>query len=121
MKPILTLTAAAVALTAAVAFSTAAAQAKPRPARCVIDAAGAPRWSGACRFEAERGGSFTITPPRGAFQNNVTSISLAIIRPGIAEVRGLTRAGVNSRWGQARRSPRDRACWIGSDFSLCVY
>ena len=121
MKPILTLTAAALALTAATAFTLSQAQAKPRPARCVIDAAGAPRWSGPCQFQAERGGSFTITPVRGAFQNGVSSIGLAIVRPGLAEVRGLTRAGVNSRWGEARRSPRDRACWIGADFSLCVY
>ena len=111
---------AALALVAA-AVPAALADAKPRPARCVIDAAGAPRWSGACGFEAERGGSFTITPSRGSFQNGVTSISLAIVRPGVGDVRGLTSAGVNSRWGEARRSPRDRACWIGADFSLCVY
>ena len=128
MKPILTLAAFIVALATAVfaavagiALSTTQAEAKPRPARCVIDAAGAPRWSGACRFDAQRGGSFTITPPRGHFQNHVASISVSIVRPGLAEVRGLTHAGINSRWGQARRSPRDRACWVGSDFSVCVY
>jgi hypothetical protein len=112
---------AALALVAAAAFPTVLADAKPRPARCVIDAAGAPRWSGPCTFEAERGGSFTVTPARGRFQNGVSSISLAIVSPGVAEVRGLTSSGVNSRWGEVRRSPRDRACWIGADFSLCVY
>ena len=121
MKPIFAVTAAAIALSAAAAFTIASAEAKPRPARCVIDAAGAARWSGPCQFAAERGGSFTIRPPRGAFQNRVTSISVSIVRPGLAEVRGVTQAGINSRWGQARRSPRDRACWIGSDFSVCVY
>jgi hypothetical protein len=121
MKRVLTLVAGAVAVTAGVALTLAAAEAKPRSARCVIDAAGAPRWSGACGFEAERGGSFTITPSRGSFQNGVASISLAIVRPGVGDVRGLTSAGVNSRWGEALRSPRDRACWIGADFSLCVY
>ena len=118
MKRILTLTAAAFA--AALAVITTA-EAKPRPARCVIDAAGAPRWSGACRFQAERGGSFTIMPGRGRFAGGTTSISLDIVRPGLAEVRGVNALGINSRWGQARRSPRDRACWIGADFSLCVY
>ena len=121
MKPILAFAAAGLALTAATAFIVAEAEAKPRPARCVIDAAGASRWSGACQFDAERGGSFTITPPRGHFQNRVTSISVSIVRPGLAEVRGVTHAGINSRWGEARRSPRDRACWVGSDFSICVY
>ena len=121
MKQTLTLLAGAVALTAAIALAVSAAQAKPRPARCVIDAAGAPRWSGPCQFEAERGGSFTVTPARGRFQNGVTSISLTVVSRGIGDVRGLTAAGVSSRWGEARRSPRDRACWIGADFSLCVY
>ena len=119
MKRILTL--AAAAFTAAFAFTIAAAEAKPRAARCVIDAAGAPHWSGACQFEARRGGSFTIMPGRGRFAGGTTSISLDIVRPGLAEVRGVNALGINSRWGQARRSPRDRACWIGADFSLCVY
>lgn len=92
-----------------------------RPARCVIDVAGAPRWSGSCLFEAERGGSFTVTPTRGRFQNGVGAISLHIIARGEGEVRGLTSGGINSRWGPARRSTRDRACWVGEDFSLCVY
>ena len=121
MKQILTLAAGAIAVTAGLALATSAVEAKPRPARCVIDAAGAARWSGPCQFEAERGGSFTVTPARGRFQNGVTSISLTIHHAGMGEVRGLTAAGVNSRWGEARRSPRDRACWIGADFSLCVY
>ena len=115
------LLAGAVALSAATGLAVSGAEAKPRPARCVIDAAGAPRWSGPCRFEAERGGSFTVTPTRGRFQNDVTLISLAVTSAGNGEVRGLTAAGINSRWGPARRSPRDRACWIGADFSLCVY
>ena len=99
----------------------AAALAKPRPARCVIDAAGAPRWSGPCSFAPERGGSFTIAPTRGRLFNGTTSISVTLLRPGVAEVRGMTALGVNSRWGPARRSSRDGACWIGSDFSVCVY
>jgi len=116
-----TLVLAGLALTAAAALTATAASAKPRAARCVIDAAGAPRWSGSCQFQAERGGSFTVMPPRGSFQNGVSAISVAIVRPGLAEVRGLTRGGVNSRWGEATRSRRDRACWVGSDFSVCVY
>jgi hypothetical protein len=44
-----------------------------------------------------------------------------IVQPGVAEVRGLTRAGINSRWGSAQRSKRDRACWRGSDFWVCAY
>ena len=116
-----TLTAAALALTAATAVLVSQAEAKPRAARCVVDAAGAPRWSGPCSFAPERGGSFTVTPRRGRLFNGTTSISVTVIRPGVAEVRGMTALGVNSRWGQATRSRRDGACWIGSDFSVCVY
>lgn len=102
--------------------SESAAEAKPRKARCVLKAAGAPDYRGPCRFSPEQGGSFTIEPGRRrAFGNGVTSISASLLAPGLAEVRGLTRDGINSRWGEARRSRRDRACWLGSDFSICVY
>ena len=121
MKPLLTFTAAAFVIATAPTLVPSPSAAKPRPARCVIDAAGAPRWSGPCNFDARRGGSFTITPARGRFAQGTTSITLDIVRPGVGEVRGLTALGVNSRWGTARRSSRDRACWIGADFSLCVY
>ena len=118
---IITFTAAALLLATATTVAPPEAEAKPRPARCVIDAAGAPRWAGACSFDARPGGSFTVTPTRGRFANGTTSLSLDIVRPGQAEVRGMTSLGINSRWGPARRSSRDRACWVGSDFSLCVY
>src|SRR5688572_27968184 len=118
---LLTFTAATLALATATAFAVPEAGAKPRPARCVVTAAGASAWRGPCRFDARAGGSFTITPQRGRFAEGTTSITLDIVRPGAAEVRGMTALGINSRWGPARRSPRDRACWIGADFSLCVY
>ncbi|MDP8912347.1 MAG: hypothetical protein M3N39_02075 [Pseudomonadota bacterium] len=99
-----------------------AAEARPREARCLVKAAGAPDYRGPCRFSPEKRGSFTIVPGgRRAFGNGITSISAWMVSPGVAEVRGLTREGVNSRWGEARRSRRDRACWLGSDFSICVY
>ena len=122
MKKVLALVAGAIALTAAIAFAIGTANAKPRAARCVVTSAGTPTWRGPCLFEAERGGSFTITRPGGAaFGGTITAISLGIVSPGVGEVRGLTRDGINSRWGEARRSPRDRACWQGEEFSVCVY
>ena len=98
------------------------AEAKPREARCLIKSAGAPDYRGPCRFSPEDGGSFTIEPARRrAFANGVTGITASVVAPGVAEVRGLTADGINSRWGEARRSRRDRACWLGSDFSICGY
>ena len=45
----------------------AATAAEARTARCVVTSEGNPTWRGACNFLAERGGSFSITPLRGAF------------------------------------------------------
>jgi len=99
----------------------APAWAAPRPARCVIASAESATWRGPCLFLAEGNGSFSISPRRGDFSDGIGVISVSIIRPGVAEVRGLTADGINSRWGEARRSRRDRACWVGEDFSVCVY
>ena len=98
-----------------------ATSAEARTARCVVQSAGAPIWRGPCDFVPDRGGSFGIQPLRGRFPGGISDISVAIIAPGVAEVRGLTPAGINSRWGEARRSSRDKACWAGEDFSVCVY
>jgi hypothetical protein len=109
------------ALLSCLAFA-ASAGAADRTARCVVQSAGAPPWRGPCTFvPGGRGGSFGLIPVRGQFPGGVGDISVSILSPGVAEVRGLTRDGINSRWGEARRSRRDRACWIGSDFSVCVY
>ncbi len=116
-----------IALAAAAASATAlslaaTAYAEPRQARCVISSSEGSRYAGPCRFQAERGGSFTVSPARGrSFPGGVSSISVAVGGRGEADVRGLTRDGINSRWGAATRSRRDRACWVGSDFSVCAY
>ncbi len=111
----------AAAALGAIALS-ATADAQPRQARCVVTAEGGARYAGPCRFQSERGGSFTVSPARGrSFPDGVTSISVAMMGQGEADVRGLTRDGVNSRWGTATRSRRDRACWVGSGFSVCAY
>ena len=96
-------------------------EAKPRMARCAINSQGAPVYRGPCLFVAEPKGSFTIRPAAQRQFAGVTSISLSVVDPGVGEVRGLTSDGINSRWGEARRSRRNRACWQGSDFSICVY
>lgn len=107
---------------AALAVAGSAALAKPRSARCAISGGAETPYKGPCRFEAEKGGSFTVTPAgRRTFMGDVTSVSVYLVGSGQAEVRGLTTGGVNSRWGEARRSRRDPACWDGSDFRVCVY
>lgn len=106
---------------ALIALGSSAAHARPRIARCVVSTEEAP-YRGPCRFLPEAGGSFALEPVRGRrFFGDITNISVAIVGRGEAEVSGLTTSGINSRWGSARRSRRDPACWEGQDFSVCVY
>ena len=110
---------AATALAAALAI---AAPASARTARCVVTSADGPTYSGPCGFVPDKGGSFGIEPlGRRHFPSDATSITVWIVEPGLAEVRGLTPGGINSRWGEARRSKRDRACWYVSCLRICVY
>ena len=104
---------------AALPFS---AHAKSGPAHCLVRSAGEKPYSGPCRFLPEAKGSFSIEPVgRRAFSGEVTGVTVFLTGPGAAEVSGLTTSGINSRWGTARRSRRDGACWEGSDFRVCVY
>jgi len=93
-----------------------------RQVRCRIANDYGDNFDGQCLFDAEAGGSFALTlPDDQAILGEIMLVSVAITEPGVAEVRGLTRAGINSRWGTATRSKTDRACWIGEDFRICAW
>jgi len=93
-----------------------------RNAKCLIKSSGE-TFHDICDFMPEAGGSFTLSQSDtvGYFLSFASDVSVAITEPGRAEVRGLTRAGINSRWGTARRSNQDGACWIGEDFEICAW
>lgn len=98
--------------------------AEARDARCRIFQDGRMTLDRICDFQPDgRNGSFSLTGRggRGSLLPGISIVSVSVIEPGIAEVRGLTRGGINSRWGEARRSSRDRACWDGAGFRVCVY
>lgn len=107
-------------------LTAAATAALPEPApartaRCVIVTNDA-TYRGPCVFNPDRGGSFSVSKPGGGpILPNITDVSVFILAPGRADVRGLTTDGINSRWGSATRSATDRACWVGSDFRICAY
>lgn len=109
-------------LAALLAFGASSPMALARPARCEIRSSVAV-YAGKCDFLAEKGnGGFSITPAGAKyFPDGVSVISVYKNGSSKAEVRGLTRDGVNSRWGPSTRSTRDPACWEGVDFSICVY
>ena len=101
----------------------AMAQSDGRTVSCRVESAGTPVHSGKCRFHPDAGGSFTLqhASEGRALTGPILSVSVTVVRPGVAEVRGLTSAGINSRWGEARRSTTDRACWVGADFRVCAW
>jgi len=93
-----------------------------RSASCLIKASGVSNFRGPCDFVTNQDGSFAVRA-RGSrpFVKNIDQILVSVIKRGRADVRGLTKSGINSRWGSARRSRKDRACWVGSDFKVCVW
>jgi len=104
-----------------IAAGFAATPAQAKVARCVIDSEGT-SYHGPCQYNVARGGTFTLSPAHGrSFGDGVMSVTVYVTQRGVADVRGLTRDGINSRWGRAVRSRRDSACWIGEDFSVCAY
>ena len=102
--------------------ASAFGETKVRVVDCRIESAGKVEVSGKCRFIPDDGGTFTLenTDQNKPLYGEILTVTVAIVSPGRAEVRGLTKAGINSRWGEATRSARDRACWEGSDFKICA-
>jgi hypothetical protein len=93
-----------------------------KPALCTINQNGVTAYSGRCNFQPMgANGSFSITTATGAdLLPGVRQVSLSL-DGGVAEVRGLTASGINSRWGSATRNTRNPACWDGADFQICAY
>lgn len=105
----------------AIAAGLAAMPASAKTARCVIRSEGG-SYRGPCSYSVQRGGTFTVKPIGHRFlMPGVMMVTVFVDRDGYADVSGLTGAGVNSRWGQATRSRRDTACWVGDGFSVCAY
>ena len=80
-------------------------------------------FDGPCRFLSEgKGGSFSLSALDGhsPLYAGMLDVSVTVVASGKAEVRGLTAEGINSRWGEARRSKADPACWKGNDFEICA-
>lgn len=98
------------------------ALAQGRVVQCLVESGGRVEFSGPCRFIPEGGGSFSLAhqAPNRPLYGSVTTIGVHIMQPGLAEVRGLTTEGMNSRWGQAERSRQDPACWAGAEFRICA-
>ena len=92
-------------------------------ATCEISSGGDVLYKGKCNFQfIKNNGSFSIRhPTRHTIVDEVTDISVYITGKSMAQVRGLTVYGNNSMWGDAVRSKKQKACWVGSDFKICAW
>lgn len=98
--------------------------AQAKIARCVVTVEDRLIMNGPCNFQAEGGdGSFSLgaVNPRAWLAPEVGSLALWVSKPGHAEVFVVAERA--SRWGAARRSRNDKACWIGRAgfFKICAY
>lgn len=85
------------------------------------------QFKGRCQFTPEPGGSFSLSDASGKakFYSTISVVSVYLTGKDTADVSGLVLdpagGGHNSRWGEAKRSTKDRACWDGSDFQICAW
>ncbi len=99
----------------------ASALAGGKTAKCAITSGATVEFNGKCLFQPEGDGSFSLSlADEKPLYGEIAMVSVYIVESGVAEVRGLTTGGINSRWGEARRSAQDKACWVGEDFKVCA-
>jgi hypothetical protein len=88
---------------------------------CEISSSGQ-KYLGDCKFVPQKGGTFTLSnTSQGKVlgKTEISSVTVFISSKDVAQVSG-EMGGSISRWGQAKRSPKDKACWIGDDFKVCA-
>lgn len=118
----------AIACLSLLACLEAAAQAGAKIVQCDILSlpSQSVQFSGKCVFQPEGGGSFSLSAvsQQATLYGDVAVVNVIVVEKGLAEVSALlsdnTTGGHTSRWGQARRSIQDKACWDGSDFRVCA-
>lgn len=95
--------------------------AKSKVANCFIQTTDG-NYKGQCKFYVEEGGTFSLSSLQEGkpLLPNITDVNVYILEKGYAQVRGLTTDGINSMWGDATRSTKDKSCWIGSNFKICA-
>ena len=94
---------------------------KSKFVKCEIHTAGKMAFSGKCIFTPDINGSFSLSDfNEKPLLEGILIVSVTLMEKGIAEVSALTINGNNSRWGTAKRSSKDKACWLGSDFKICA-
>ena len=91
--------------------------------KCQIDSDNKVAYKGKCLFSPEGKGSFSLSNPIEGkpLLWELSAVSIYVTDKGAAEVSSLSNEGISSRWGEAKRSEKDKACWVGSDFKVCAW
>jgi type 1 fimbria pilin len=105
------------------------AMAKDRIVKCQIDSNNESGrvetiYKGSCSFSPEaKNGSFSLGNAKKdkPLTETIYSVNVSITEKDVAEVFGSVVGGNNSRWGEAKRSTKDKACWEGVDFKVCAW
>jgi hypothetical protein len=105
------------------------AMAKDRIVKCQIDSNSESGkvetiYKGSCSFSPEaKNGSFSLgnAEKDKPLTKTIYSVNVSITEKDVAEVFGSVVGGNNSRWGEAKRSTKDKACWEGVDFKVCAW
>lgn len=107
-------------LLAALFFIAGQSLAAGKVITCQIDSNNKVAYKGKCLFVSDADGSFSLSnvDENKVLLDEISTVNVSIIEKGLAEVRGLTTSGINSRWGEAKRN---KACWVGSDFKVCAW
>ncbi|WP_274571711.1 hypothetical protein V6667_09045 [Neisseria leonii] len=107
----------------AILLLAASFSAQAKPAQCLIESAGEILFKGTCNFSAGKNGSFTLENinKRGNLFGDTAMVSVSIISPSVAEVRGFTLWGNSSYWGDVKRSRTQRACWANNEVKICAW
>lgn len=90
--------------------------------KCEIISSGQ-KYKGDCIFKPKNAGTFTLTntslgKPIGS--TDINSVTVFISGKDVAQVSA-EMGGSISRWGEAKRSQKEKACWIGDDFRVCAW
>jgi hypothetical protein len=120
---------AQILLTTSLLLSSHSLLAKDRTVKCQIDSNNEigkleTLYKGSCSFVPEaKNGSFSLGNAKKSkpLTETIYSVNVSINEKGAAEVFGAVVGGNNSRWGEAKRSKKDKACWEGVDFKVCAW
>lgn len=92
-----------------------------KDATCQIDEGGRTLYKGKCQFEPQGGGSFYISHPNITKKISVEGIMVLIESKDQAVVQATKLGGGGLMWGEATRSQKQKACWLGRDFKICAW